>query len=234
MELAEATDLFVAERRQLVAIAQRVTGRAHEAEDVVQDAWIRWQRYDWDAVDNPGAFLTTTTTRLAINTTQSARVRHEAAPPEHDEPTVAGDDPTVRAERAEGVAAAVAALEAMTPAERAAFVLREAFGYAYDRIGKVVGATEVNARQLVSRGRRRLGAEPRQPASAAERRRLADAFLAAAEHGDLPRLEAVLRDDIARSRPPAPVLRLDPVERRAGGRRPVPAREPEQLEGLGA
>lgn len=235
MKLAEATDLFVAERRQLLGIAQRVTGRPAEAEDVVQDAWIRWQRYDWDAVDNPGAFLSTTTTRLAINATQSARVRHEVALPDHEAPTIAAEeDPTLRAERVEAVAAAVIALEAMTPTERAAFVLREAFGYGYDRIARVVGSTEVNARQMVSRGRRRLGAESRTPTSEADRRRLVDAFLAAAEHGDLPRLEAVLGDEIARSRPPAPVVRLDPVERRAGGRRPVPAREPEQLEGLGA
>jgi RNA polymerase sigma factor (sigma-70 family) len=232
--LAEATDLFVAERRQLLGIAQRVLGRVGDAEDVVQDAWVRWQRYDWDAVDNPGAFLSTTTTRLAINTTQSARVRRETALPEHEESTVTAEDPTLRAERTEAVAAAVAALDAMTPTERAAFVLREALGYGYDRIAEVVGSTEVNARQLASRGRRRLGGAPREMPVPAQHRRLLDAFLAAAEHGDLHRLETVLRDDIARSRPPAPVIRLDPVERRAGGRRPVPAREPEQLEGLGA
>lgn len=194
----EATTTFVGERRRLVGIARRVlAGGGADAEDVVQDAWLRWQRYDWSAVENPSAFLATTTTRLAINATQTARARRETtAPSRRPEPVDATADPTVRAERVEAIEqASRVVLEALTASERAAFVLREAFAYPYDRIADVVGSTEVNARQLVSRARRRVGGGRRGPSDPAHRRRFAGALRAAVD-GDLGALEAVLREDV--------------------------------------
>ena len=196
--LDDATTTFAGERPRLIGIARRVLATGTDAEDVVQDAWVRWQRYDWQAVDNPAAFLTTTTTRLAINATQTARARHETcAGPTLPEPADTSADPTAWAERADELDGAIGeVLAALTPAERAAYVLREAFEYPYDRVAAVVGTTAVNARQLVSRARRRLAADRRGPTDPAHHRRLLDAFSRAARHGDLDHLEEVLRHDI--------------------------------------
>jgi RNA polymerase sigma factor (sigma-70 family) len=154
-----ALDSFETVRPRLYGIASRGTGNAAEADDVVQDAWIRWQGTDRSVVRDAPAFLATSTTRLAINVTQSARARREthlAAVPEPADPAA---DPAIAAERAEEVELALRTLsEKLTPAERAAFVLREAFDYPYREISQAVGVSEANARQIVTRARQRLAA----------------------------------------------------------------------------
>ncbi|MFF4896212.1 RNA polymerase sigma-70 factor [Streptomyces sp. NPDC001068] len=196
--LDQATKEFVAARPQLFGIAYRVLGSAAEAEDVVQEAWMRWQNTDRADVQEPAAFLATITTRLAINVTQSARVRREAyVGPWLPEPVDTSADPQLGAERAEALDLAVLLLlEKLNPVERAAYVLREAFDYAYARIADIVETSEANARQLVSRARRHLTAERREPVDSAEHRRFLEVFLAAAQNGRLSVLEEVLTEDV--------------------------------------
>jgi RNA polymerase sigma-70 factor (ECF subfamily) len=189
----EVTD-FEALRPRLFGIAYRVLGNAAEADDVVQDAWLRWQRTDRSQVRDPAAFLATTTTRLAINVTQSAHARRETPlGPRLVEVADAGANPSHGAEQREELDSAVRVLCAkLPPAERAAYVLREAFDYPYRRISQVLALSEANARQLVTRARRRLGAERDRPVAATEHRHLLDVFLAAAQTGELANLEALL------------------------------------------
>lgn len=196
--LDEATEVFLAARPQLFGIAYRVLGSTAEAEDVLQEAWLRWQQTDRAAVREPRAFLTTVTTRLAINLAQSARVRRESyTGPWLPEPVDTGADPLLGAERAEALDMAVLfLLEKLNPVERAAYVLREAFDYPYQDIAEMLETSEANTRQLVSRARRRLSSDRRRPVSAAAHRRLMGVFLAAAQTGDLAVLENVLTEDV--------------------------------------
>ncbi|MFI0897427.1 RNA polymerase sigma-70 factor [Streptomyces sp. NPDC020983] len=197
--LDRATRDFLAARPRLFGVAYRMLGSVAEAEDVVQEAWLRWQNADRSAVAEPAAFLTTVTTRLAINVAQSARVRREAYPgPWLPEPVDTGADPYLGAERAEALDLAVLfLLERLNPVERAAYVLREAFDYPYREIAAILGTGEANTRQLVSRARRHLAAERREGVGAAEHRRLLEAFLAAARTGDVAALEDLLAADVA-------------------------------------
>jgi RNA polymerase sigma-70 factor (ECF subfamily) len=200
MRVSDAdTASFLSVRRRLLGIAHQVLGSATDAEDVVQEAWIRWQRADRGEVRDTAAFLATTATRLSINVGQCARVRRETpAGPALPEPADAGADPAAGAERRDQVEAALAALlERLSPAERAAYVLREAFDYPHRRIAEVLGLSEANARQLVRRARLHLSDDLRARASAPGRRRLLDAFLAASRTGDLAALERVLAADAA-------------------------------------
>jgi len=191
--------IFAALRPKLFGIAYRVLRSSVEAEDVVQDAWLRWRAGDHNAVRDPAAFLATTTTRLALNVTQSARLRRETCVGQWLPDAVdARDDPAQGAERSEGLELAVLLLlEKLRPRERAVYVLREAFGYSHAQIGEILRLTEANARQLACRARKFLGAERRQAVSAEEHRRLLDAFLAAARAGDRARLEQLLTSDMA-------------------------------------
>src|SRR3954451_16435363 len=129
----EAGSVFVELRPRLFGIAYRVLGSAVEAEDVVQEVWLRWQKTDRSAVVSPAAFLSSVTTRLAINVAQSARVRRETyIGPWLPEPIDTSSDPEVGAQRAEALELALLlVLEKLSPAERAAYVLREAFDYTY-------------------------------------------------------------------------------------------------------
>jgi RNA polymerase sigma-70 factor (ECF subfamily) len=197
-DLDSATTTFLAVRPRLFGIAYRMLGSAAEAEDVVQDAWLRWQSTDRSEVQNPGAFLATTTTRLAINLSQSARKRRESyVGPWLPEPVDTSADPALGAERAEALDLAVLVLlESLAPRERAAFVLREAFDYAYPDIAQVLEVGEANARQLVSRARKRVTQGRRAPASATEHRRLLEAFVGAAREGDVEALEQLFADDV--------------------------------------
>ncbi|MEU0108935.1 RNA polymerase sigma factor SigJ [Streptomyces sp. NPDC006251] len=196
--LDAAADAFERLRPRLFGIAYRVLGSVSEAEDVVQDVWVRWQGADRTAVLDPGAFLAKTTTRLAINVARSARVRREAyVGPWLPEPVDTGVDPQVGAERGEALELAVLlVLQRLNPVERAAYVLREAFDYAYDEIADMLRLSQTNTRQIVSRARRRLAAERREPVDAAQHRRLLEAFVAAARHGDVAALESVLSADV--------------------------------------
>ncbi|MFJ9034017.1 RNA polymerase sigma-70 factor [Streptomyces sp. NPDC102274] len=196
--LDQATRDFLAVRPQLFGIAYRVLGSAVEAEDIVQDSWLRWQNTDRADVLEPAAFLTTVTTRLAINVAQSARVRRESyVGPWLPEPVNTSADPQVGAERAEAVELAVLLLlEKLNPVERAAYVLREAFDYPYRQVADILETSEANTRQLVSRARKHLAAERRERTSPAEHRRLLEVFLSAAQTGNLTVLEEVLTADV--------------------------------------
>lgn len=196
--LEQATEDFTAARSQLFGIAYRVLGSAVEAEDIVQDAWLRWQNTDRSGVVEPTAFLTTVTARLAINKAQSAQVRRETyVGPWLPEPVDTSRDPQLGAERTEALEMAVLLLlEKLNPVERTAYVLREAFDYPYQRIADILETSEGNTRQLVSRARKHLTAERREPASPAAHRRLLEVFLRAAQTGDLPVLEEVLTEDV--------------------------------------
>lgn len=149
---------FLSVRPRLFGIAYRMLGSAAEAEDVVQDVWIRWQVSDRRAVRNAAAFLTTTTTRLAINVLQSARARREVcAGPSMPEPVEPDADPRLEAERSQALADGVLLLlDTLTPVQRAAFVLREALGCPYRDIGSLLRLGEANARQVVTRARRQV------------------------------------------------------------------------------
>ncbi|WP_433171971.1 RNA polymerase sigma-70 factor [Actinoallomurus sp. CA-150999] len=196
--LDEAASVFVGLRPRLFGIAYRVLGSSAEAEDVVQEAWVRWQTTDHAAVVDPGAFLATVTTRLAINVAQSARKRRETyVGPWLPEPVDTGADPQVGAERGEALELAVLfLLEKLSPTERAAYVLRESFDYPYGQIAEILQLSEANTRQLVSRARRHLSAGRRRPVSSSAHRRLLTTFLAAARTGDLAALEELFAADV--------------------------------------
>ncbi|MBO3749042.1 RNA polymerase sigma-70 factor [Streptosporangiaceae bacterium NEAU-GS5] len=197
-DLEQAAAVFAHVRPRLFGIAYRMLGSVTEAEDLLQDVWVRWQTYDRGAVIDPAAFLATTTTRLAINALQSARVRRETyVGPWLPEPVDTSADPYLGAERDEALGFAVLLLlEKLTPTERAAYVLREAFDYPYPQIAEIIGLSEPAVRQLVSRGRKHLASERRAPVSGAEQRRLLTAFVAAARTGDLGALEEILAADV--------------------------------------
>jgi RNA polymerase sigma-70 factor (ECF subfamily) len=185
-------------RPRLFGIAYRVLGSATEADDVVQDAWIRWHRTERAEIRDRAAFLATTTTRLAINVLQSARVRNETgiAPALVDRADVRAD-PMLDAQRTDALElAADVLLEKLSPAERAVYVLREAFDYPYRDVAAVLPLNEVNARQLVTRARRRLAGGHRRPADPGRRQRFLDAFRVAARTGDLAQLEHLLMTDM--------------------------------------
>ncbi|MEU2896487.1 RNA polymerase sigma-70 factor [Streptomyces sp. NPDC001273] len=196
--LDRATKDFLAARPQLFGIAYRMLGSSAEAEDVLQETWVRWQNTDRTGIHEPTAFLTTVTARLAINVAQSARVRREAyVGPWLPEPVDTTQDPQMGAERAEALGMAVLLLlEKLNPVERAAYVLREAFDYPYKQVADILETSEANTRQLVSRARKHLAAERREQVSPADHRRLLESFLAAAQTGDLAVLENVLAADV--------------------------------------
>jgi RNA polymerase sigma-70 factor (ECF subfamily) len=196
-ELDDAAVDFGRVRPRLFGIAYRMLGSVQEAEDLVQEVWLKWQAYDRSTVREPAAFLATTTTRLAINASQSARARRETyVGPWLPEPVDTSADPTLGAERGEALELAMLVLlEKLSPAQRAAYILREAFDYPYDQIAEIVQLSEPNVRQLVSRSRKRLADERREPVDASEQRRLLEAFMAAAREGDLATLVELLAAD---------------------------------------
>ena len=189
---------FLSVRSRLFGIAYRMLGSPAEAEDVVQDVWLRWQTTDRSAVRDARAFLTTTTTRLAINVMQSAHSRRETCvDPWLPEPVDARADPRLEVERGQALGFGVLLLqETLTPTERAAYILREAFDYPYRDIANVLRLEEANARQVVTRARQHVAQNRRVPASAAEPGRLLSAFIAAAQHGDVDGLEGLLASQV--------------------------------------
>ncbi|KAA1426730.1 RNA polymerase sigma-70 factor [Nocardioides antri] len=196
--LAEAHDEL---RPLMFSIAYRMLGSVVEAEDVVQEAFLRLHRSPQDGVDNLEAYATTVTTRLAIDTLRSARVRRERyVGPWLPEPIVdsADADPAHRLELDETVSTAfLVLLEALSPVERAVFVLREVIGYEYAEVAAVVDKSEANCRQIFARARKRINdGRPRFEASREDRDRLAAEFLAAISDGDLTGLERLLAEDV--------------------------------------
>ena len=195
--LSSATAQFERSRRRLFGIAYRMLGSVAEAEDVLQEVWIRWQSTSREDVEEPGAFLAAITTRLAINVLKSARVRRETyIGPWLPEPVRTEDDPYLGAERAEALEMAVLLLlEHLSPTERAAYVLREAFDYPYARIAEILDSSPAAVRQMVSRARKHLAAERAREASVTDQQRLLSAFLAASREGDTAALERMLAAD---------------------------------------
>ena len=193
-DLDSAVVPFNEARPRLFGIAYRMLGSVAEAEDIVQEAWLRWQQTDRDVVRNPAGFLTTVTTRLAINTAESARVRREQyVGPWLPEPVDTSADPSLGAENAEALGSAVLMLmEKLAPEQRAAYVLRQAFDYSYDEIAEILSTSSANARQLVSRAQKHVESSRTEPVDPAKHRELLEAFVAAARDGDVKRLEQVL------------------------------------------
>jgi len=198
--LEQAAWVFVRVRPRLFGIAYRIVGNAHEAEDIVQEVWLRWHRTDRTAVVDPPAFLATTTGRLAINVVQSARRRHEtfAAPWLSEENADEAADPQTQAEQHEAIDLAVRLLlERLSPAERATYVLREGFEYPYRRIAETLRIGAPRARQLVKRARDRLSSDRCRPFSPAAHSRLVRALESASQAGELAGLEELLSADLA-------------------------------------
>lgn len=197
-DLARAAADFDQVRPRLFGIAYRMLGSASEAEDIVQDVWLKWQAYDRSQVREATAFLSTITTRLAINEATSARVRRETyVGPWLPEPVDTAADPALGAERAEALGFAVLILmENLSPKERAAYVLREAFDYPYDEIAAIIQTTEPATRQLVSRARKHVSTRPRAAVNSEQQQRFLEAFVVAAQTGDLAALEGILTADV--------------------------------------
>jgi len=197
-EQDDGLSIFASVRPRLFGIAYRMLGSAAEAEDIVQDVWLRWQSINRSTVENPPAYLAMTTTRLCINLAQSAHARHETYVGTWlPEPVDTSADPAIGAERGEALKLAVLLLlEKLSPTERAAYVLREAFDYPYDQIGSILQMEEANVRQLVSRARKHIADGRRASVSPGEQRRFLEAFIAAAQKGDMTALEGLFAEDV--------------------------------------
>ena len=198
---ADPLAAFERERGRLFGIAYRMLGSVAEAEDVLQDAWLRWQAIDHAEVENPSAYLVRLVTRLAIDTLGAARNRlTDYVGPWLPEPLVRsgkGDDPAALQELADDLSTAfLLLLERLTPMERAVFLLRESFDFNYREIADVVGKTEENCRQIDRRARKHLDEQRRPaPADPAEHDRLLGGFLRAIQEGDLDGMVALLAQD---------------------------------------
>jgi RNA polymerase sigma factor (sigma-70 family) len=197
----EVTD-FDAERPRLRAIAVRILGSEVDADDVLQEAWLRFSGAD--NIDDLPAWLTTVVTRLCLDHLRRRRSRAAAEAPSEGPPVVDPEDDALLAERT-GEAMQVV-LDALAPAERAAFVLHDVFGYPFDQISAVMGRSGTAVRQLASRARRKVHGAPEpvaaETAARADSRRVVSAFLSAARGGDLATLllllapDAVMRADL--------------------------------------
>ncbi|MCG8970117.1 MULTISPECIES: RNA polymerase sigma factor SigJ [Streptomyces] len=216
-----STDVFEEHRPVLLGVAYRMLGRLADAEDVVQEAWLRWSRADRTDVREPRGYLVRVTTRLAVDRLRQIKSRGETyVGPWLPEPYVTdfGDvvpDTAERAVLADSVSLAVlVVLESLSPLERAVFVLREAFGYPYAEIAAVLEREESAVRQLAARARKHVDERrPRYDVDPAQRRDLTERFLAAAAEGDLEGLMAMLApgvrlvgDSGGKSRAPLRVL----------------------------
>jgi len=189
---------FEAERSRLLAVAYRMLGSRSEAEDAVQEAWLRLSGAAHDEVDNLAAWLTTVVGRIALNMLRSRKTRSETHVPEPLIDPADGTSPEHAALLANGIGLALlVVLETLAPAERVAFVLHDIFGLPFEQIAPVVERTPDAARQLASRARRRVQARHATPdTDIAAQRSLVEAFCAAAENGDFDRLVAVLAPDV--------------------------------------
>ena len=197
---------FEENRSHLRAVAYRMLGSGAEADDAVQEAWLRLSRSDTSVVDNFSGWLTTVVSRIALDMlrARSTRSQYEAAPEPDPSP-----DPAEQAEMADSVGVALlVVLDTLAPAERLAFVLHDLFAVPFEEIAPIVGKSPAAARQLASRARRRVrGASA--PPDVTRQRTLVTAFLAAAKEGDFAGLLEVLDPDVS--------LRLDPVVAAMGG-----------------
>ena len=193
---------FEEQRPHLRAVAYRMLGSLAEADDAVQDSWLRLSRTDTSEVENLRAWLTTIVARVALNMLRSRRTRREQSLEVHvPDPIVDpadGTDPEHEALLADSVGLALlVVLETLTPAERLAFVLHDMFAVPFDEIGDIVGRSPEATRQLASRARRRVrGAAPEPDADLDAQREVVEAFLAAAREGDFEGLVSLLHPDV--------------------------------------
>ena len=192
-------DVFAENRSLLVAIAYEVTGSVADAEDVVQEAWLRWRDVDQDGVREPRAYLARAVSRLALNRLRTvSRRREDYVGPWLPEPLVGRDEVVAAVETADDVSTALlVVLESLGPVERVVFVLREVFGFDYDEIAEAVGKEPANVRQIASRARSHVQARrPRHPFAPEEHRRAVERFHRAATEGDVLGLLDVLAPDV--------------------------------------
>jgi RNA polymerase sigma factor (sigma-70 family) len=204
---------FEEHRAHLRAVAYRMLGSASEADDAVQEAWLRLSRTDAGAVDNLGGWLTTVVGRVCLNMLQARSSRREEPAggdlPDPVADRVDGADPEGQALEADAVGLALlVVLDTLTPAERLAFVLHDLFAVPFEEIAPVLERSPAAARQLASRARRRLQGAPAPDADRARQRAVVDAFLAASREGDFEALVALLDPEV--------VLRADPAAVRVG------------------
>lgn len=187
------TDVFQAHRPRLVRLAYRMLGSTAEAEDVVQNAWLRWRTVDVDAVREPAAWLTRTTTRLALDVLKSARARRETYVGSWlPEPLIAPEADQVHDDL---TLTLMMALERLSPLERAAFLLHDVFGVGFDEVATTLDRDATAVRQLAARARRHVqDARPRYPVAREEGDRIAQAFFDATRSGDLETLGALLAE----------------------------------------
>jgi RNA polymerase sigma-70 factor, ECF subfamily len=197
-----STEAYASLRPLLFSIAYRMLSSVSEAEDVVQEAFLRYERAlaEGAAIESPKAFLSAVVTRLSIDQLRSARARRETYVGEWlPEPLVTSDDdPAAHAEEADSLSMAfLLLLERLSAVERAVFLLHDMFGYGYDEVAEIVGKSKANCRQLASRARRHIeSGKPRFEASRKERDELAARFLAAVTDGDLDSLVETLAADV--------------------------------------
>lgn len=194
-----STDPFVAHRSLLFTVAYEMLGSAADAEDVVQESWLRWAEVDQSTVRDPRAYLVRTVTRQALNRLRTlARRREEYVGEWLPEPLLTTRDVAEDVELAESVSIAMlTVLESLTPTERAVFVLREVFDAPYDEIAEAVGKSPAAVRQIGHRARNHVEARrPRAQVSTTEQEQVVDRFLAALETGDLQALMDVMAPDV--------------------------------------
>ena len=191
---------FEEHRSHLRGVAYRMLGSVAEADDAVQEAWLRLARSDASEVRNLRGWLTTVVSRICLDLLRSRRSRREESLDVHvPDPVVTrlDADPEASAEQADAVTLALlVVLDALNPRERMAFVLHDMFGVPFEQIGEIVGSTPSTATQLASRARRRVRATPPPVADLATQRRVLNAFTTAAQEGDFEALVAVLDPDI--------------------------------------
>jgi RNA polymerase sigma-70 factor, ECF subfamily len=210
MDGESLADRFEADRKRLQAVAYRLLGSASEADDAVQEAWLRLSRSDTSEVENLSGWLTTVVARVSLDMLRSRRSRREEPLAQDGESIPDATDPEHEAVLAESVGLAMlAVLERLAPAERVAFVLHDVFGVPFEEIAGIVGRSPVAARQLASRGRRRVqgASEDGRAADVARQRDIVAAFFKASRAGDLQALLAVLDPEVA-LRPDAEALRM--------------------------
>jgi RNA polymerase sigma factor (sigma-70 family) len=196
-ERAFLAERFEAQRAHLRAVAYRMLGSLSEADDAVQEAWLRLSRSDTSAVENLGGWMTTIVARVCLNMLQSRKSRREVFLP--DPVVTASDEPDPEQQALIGDSIGLAllvVLEALSPPERVAFVLHDVFGLPFEDIAQAVGRSPAAARQLASRGRRRVQGVEAPDADLSSQRVVVDAFLAAARGGDFEGLLAVLDPDV--------------------------------------
>jgi RNA polymerase sigma-70 factor (ECF subfamily) len=188
-------DIFAEQRPVLFGIAYRMLGSVADAEDILQDAWLKWSSADVGTVEQPRAYLARIVTNLSISRLRSAAARRESYPgPWLPEPMVTADDAGSQAEQSEAVSLAMlVVLETLSPLERAVFILRDVFGFSFEEVAGLLDRSEPSVRQVAHRARSHVQARrPRYNAPAEVRRRVTDNFLAACLGGDLNQMMELL------------------------------------------